>query len=818
MKSFRRKNWLILVAVNLLVISCLQVSTLPFAPSTPKPDPLVMITFRVQLPNPLPPGEKIIFSELDEVTGLAFNQIQHTMEAEDSLHFILILPVRQNSLLKYRYVRQGTYSVLEHTSDGRPVRYRMFHATAPALIQDVIGRWTDTQFNLSHGRITGRAVRVDDSQPISNLLVTASGLQTWTAQDGSFVLEGVPNGTHNLVAYAADGAYLTFQQGATVADGAATEAILQLQPAKFIQVTFILEAPAGTPPNSTVRLAGNLLQLGNTFSSLRGGLGSTAVRLPVMQHLPNNKYGLTLSLPAGSDLRYKYTLGDGIWNAEHTSDGQFYIRQLILPDKDIEVNDTVVTWSDNSILPVTFQVAVPPTSPTDEIVAIQFNPGFTWLEALPMWPSSPQNWEFTLFSPLRGLESIQYRYCRDVQCGSADDSATTGSLAEGRLLPLNGKILLVQDIVEKWIWLDGKIDTAVVPNIQIAPRGSGFIAGIALQEGYHPSWLQRLNQTVTDINSLNANWVIINPTWTFTRAAPAVQEAIPGIDLAGFDLQALATVMRSQGLQTALFPHSLYPKPTAVWWQEAPRDFSWWLSWFEGYRVFVKHHASLAVQTGASVLILGDPSIVPALPNGRLADGSPSNAPEDALERWKEIIQDARQIFNKPIWWAVRYPQDFEAPPAVLDEVDGVYVLWSAPIAKGPEATVSEMAQEAGALFDNQLLPLQQRLNKPIILAVAYPSATGGSTGCLPGLEAGCLDLGLLNPSKPDLPNIERNLVDQENAYNAIFLAINDRLWISGLVSEGYYPPLILQDKSASIHGKPARGVLWFWFAKLLGK
>jgi hypothetical protein len=38
------------------------------------------------------------------------------------------------------------------------------------------------------------------------------------------------------------------------------------------------------------------------------------------------------------------------------------------------------------------------------------------------------------------------------------------------------------------------------------------------------------------------------------------------------------------------------------------------------------------------------------------------------------------------------------------------------------------------------------------------------------------------------------------------------------VVSDGYYPPISLQDKSISIHGKPARGVVWFWFGRFLGK
>jgi len=37
------------------------------------------------------------------------------------------------------------------------------------------------------------------------------------------------------------------------------------------------------------------------------------------------------------------------------------------------------------------------------------------------------------------------------------------------------------------------------------------------------------------------------------------------------------------------------------------------------------------------------------------------------------------------------------------------------------------------------------------------------------------------------------------------------------LVSRGYFAPVALQDKSASIHGKPTSDLLWYWFPRLLG-
>jgi hypothetical protein len=42
-----------------------------------------MITFKVTVEQPLPPGDSIYLSILDEVTGLAFNSHKNIMSADD---------------------------------------------------------------------------------------------------------------------------------------------------------------------------------------------------------------------------------------------------------------------------------------------------------------------------------------------------------------------------------------------------------------------------------------------------------------------------------------------------------------------------------------------------------------------------------------------------------------------------------------------------------------------------------------------------------------------------------------------------------------
>jgi hypothetical protein len=240
------------------------------------------------------------------------------------------------------------------------------------------------------------------------------------------------------------------------------------------------------------------------------------------------------------------------------------------------------------------------------------------------------------------------------------------------------------------------------------------------------------------------------------------------------------------------------------------------VSFFERYSNFILHHASVASSTNASSLILGGDWLDPALPNGLLGDGMPSNVPQDAETRWRDLIKQVRERYSGKIAWALTYPSGTSNPPPFLDQVDQVYIPWSAPLSSQPNATLEDMQAQVGSIFDQEILPFQQRIGKPIIIALSYPSIDGGTSGCIAILGGGCLDYDLLNLPNPDIPELAQNLQDQANGYNAVLSAINQRGWISGYVSMGYFPPAILQDKSISIHGKPASGVIWYWSQKYL--
>lgn len=783
--------------------------------ATATPVALAESTFTASLPAPLNTGESLALGILDEVTGLGLNPLLYPMTSIDAQTYTIKLPLNLNSVIKYRYYRQGPINALEDTVLGQPIRYRLYHASGPGAIQDQIASWTDTAFSAQSGSLAGTVMDSSSGRPVPNILVSAGGLTTWTDSLGQFILNGLPVGTHMLVAYAPDGMYTTFQQGAAVAAGLVTTAPVSIQPVPTVQVTFVVNLPADTVVGAPVRMAGNLLQLGNTFADLNGGISTIATRMPTLAAADGGRQSITLSLPVGADVRYKYTLGDGFWNAEHASDGAFIVRQLIIPASDLVVEDSIVTWASGNSSPILFQVTVPSNTPLNENVSIQFNP-YGWTESFPMWPLGSNQWVYKLYSPLNILGTFHYRYCRSDQCGSADDVETAGAQANNRLVStsLTGENL--QDVVKGWSWWP-ESEPGTIIAVPIKARASGFWAAVEFSPNYHPNWQALLPSTMQSVQALGANTVILTPTWTASSANPLIFAPTPGSDPLWMDTLQAGQYARAQNMSVVLFAAPrLYPS-TPDFWLQAQRSADWWNVWFDRYRAFALYHADLANQVGAQALILGGESVMPAIPGGVLADGSPSGVPADAEAKWRAILTEVRQRFGGQLLWAHPYHGTLVPAPAFVNQVDAIYLLWSAPLAAKAGETPDTLAAAAVTRLDNDVQPFLTAAGKGIVLAVDYPSAQGAALGCVPAGGAGCLDWAALARPYPDTPLAALDLQGQADLYQAMLQAVNQRDWIGGFVSRGYYPPVPLMDKSSSVRGKLASDLLWYWFPRLTG-
>jgi hypothetical protein len=579
-------------------------------------------------------------------------------------------------------------------------------------------------------------------------------------------------------------------------------------------VTFVASLPADSVGGAPVRLAGNLSQLGNTFSDLRGGVSTVATRMPTLSPRQDGRQSITLSLPVGADIRYKYTLGDGFWNAEHAADASFVVRQLIVPPNDVIVQDTIATWqAGTQSAPILFDVTVPGNTPAGETVSIQFSP-FGWTEPVPMWPLGGNRWVYKLYSPLNVLGTFHYRYCRNDQCGSADDVQTAGSAAVGRSVSTSLLSENIQENVSAWNWWP-ESEPASLVAVPVKARQGLFWAGVELSPNYAPNWQALLPSAMQNVQALGANYVVLTPTWTATSVNPLVFAPTPGSDPLWADTLQAVQYGRAQNLNVAIYAvPRLYPSSVDFWFK-MPRTPEWWNSWFERYRAFALYHADLATQSGAQALILGGEAVFPALPNGTLPDGSSSGVPADADARWRAILTEVRQRFTGQLLWAHPYSGGTVRPaPSFIDQFYAVYLLWSAPLASD---SVEAMTNDVVSKLDNEIAPFLLSIQKGVVIAVDYPSAQGAATGCVPAGGGGCLDWNGLARPYPDIPAAGLDLKIQSDLYQGMLQAINQRDWVGGFISRGYYPPVPLMDKSASVRGKPAADLLWYWLPRMTG-
>ena len=400
------------------------------------------------------------------------------------------------------------------------------------------------------------------------------------------------------------------------------------------------------------------------------------------------------------------------------------------------------------------------------------------------------------------VDMLGYRYCRNDQCGSADDAATAGQTSPGRSISTSPATQDIHDTVTNWQWEPVPTGLGAQPTVNIRPQG--FITGVELQPSFHPSWSPFYPNTFQVVKGYRASWTVVDPTWTVSRNNPLVFALKPGPDALRSDLLAQIASARALNMSVAIFPTPRFESLSEDWRYSPPND---WNSWFDRYHAFILYNADLAATSGAQALVLGGERI-PAV----LFDGSP-----DAETRFRGLIAEIRQHFGGQIWWAQPYSGAMQASPAFLDAVDGIYLLWSAPLSQNPAATIEEMSIEAGRRLDADILPYAISIQKPVIVAPVYPSAGGAITGCIPGPSGGCLDWTALSRPMPDIPSVGLDITGQANAYQALLTAVNDRPWLSGFISRGFYPPAALADKSASVYGKPVADILTYWFSHMLG-
>ena len=770
---------------------------------------LAETVFEVTLAEPLNEGETLYLELLDEVTGIALNPTRYIMEAKDNYSYYIRIPLVIGSVVKYRYVREGnSTNIIEHDSNGDVVQYRIELINKAAVVSDFVTGWDTNQYGGPTGAISGYIYDEKSDEPLSEIMVYLNGLKAATTVDGFYEINNLPAGEYSLVAMHPDGKYQIFQQGAVIAENSITPASFGVKKADMVDVTFVMTPPENETTDGEVRFISNLYALGNTYSEQEGGVSVLPSIAPVMDLQSNGTYQLTLSIPEGFDLQYKYSLGDGFVNAEHNEDGSYNVRQYIVPGKKTKVSDTVSSWFSTVGEAIQFNVLVPENTPENDTVAIQFNP-FVWMEPIPMRSLGGNYWTFTLYSPFEYLNNAQFRFCRNNQCGLADDAMTIGTDAAGYMLDLSDSSMTTIDYnLEEWAGLsyqDYSFSPASIPS-----DNNIYYKGIEIDENLNRKSASTSDWGIVNAAVYGANMLILTPTWTTPITNTNLMTVETGSDLLFSELETMSADALELGLTISLFPQPRFTTTKSEYWSHADLSYSWWHDWFNKYEHMILSYAAYAEQKGLQTLIIGGSQISPALPDGSLPNGNSANTPYDFANRWNGLIGSVREKFSGQIFFALPYAKDMNGSMDVLANVDAIYVEMDSAMVSSDSAGLDDVRSGFSSILNTTIYNLYATYQKPIILGIDYPSIKGSASNCQ-NFSNSCEEF--IESQNNAFVSLDLN--GQAQIYQALIEEAIQHNWIYGLVSQGYNPSVTVLDNSRSIQAKPASTVLAHYFNSL---
>ena len=758
-------------------------------PHTVKSAEWVDTTFTVSM-NALPAAEtRFVLDVLDPVAGLDNNIQRFTLSQSGGGQYSAVIPLPLGSVVQYRYAVAEPEQWVEQTPEGQAVLFRNAFITEQTQIKDTIASWPDIPYTSPTGSLNGIVTDQKTDNPIPDVLITLAGYQTYTDATGRFYLQNLPVGVHNLVAATIDGSYQVFQQQANVVAGLSTPALIKLEAMPLVTGTFITSLPEearGAP----VRLAGSLSQTGNSFSDPDTGLTSPANRMPMLTAREDGRFEVQLRLHAGSFLRYKYTLGDGLINAERDSNGQLVNRQFIVPDRDFTVNDQVLSWRVDGTEPASIIVTAPQNTPKEDSISIQLLTD-TWRQPIPMWPLGSNRWMILLYGDSSAPDPLFYRFCRNDLCEIA---AEEGSLENPRQVNFADPSANTSQISSWQAW--NPTGNAGLETQTPVSAPTKVLSGIEFINYYQPSHFWRYLDILTVLQNAGINWIILTPRWTVNtvQGLPFITSD-PAETMLISELSTLIEKAHDMGFSVALYPQLRFDGSAAEWWAASQRDALWWQQWYQQYERFILNYVIFSAENKVDQFIVGGSQVQSTFPGVLQTEGMNFGTPQNSAELWTDLLKKIDQYYSGELLWAQPLSLgtgDYE----FLSYPDGFYLQVSSSLL-GQVYTTDTIRQ----YLDDILADLSKEGTKPVYFGLSAPSALSNSFDEAASLEC-------LSPFNPNLGAEDIDFFGQQYFYDSWLSVLSTSGRMAGFSSRGFFPVAQLTDFSDSIYGKPAMQVI----------
>jgi len=461
-------------------------------------------------------------------------------------------------------------------------------------------------------------------------------------------------------------------------------------------------------------------------------------------------------------------------------------------------NDRNDTNQSNNIF-MSLKVQVPLITPSDEFVCINFD---DLKSPIPMNLDYENNWKIDISADM--IESYNYKYCRNCECGAADEYFKDIEIS-WRTLSFK-EDTSQNDKVNKWRWNDGTYSNfALNENGYKTTKPSSlnktdFMAGMMLIDWWKKDWMKSVGSTLAKIkNDTSSNWIQYTPIPTITQLYPTpliVKNATNGTS--DEDLIKIIQSTHAKGMK-----FFLNPSPWSFTEDNSSENHTqeWWNAYESQWRPIMLQYATLSEENGVEMLEF---KMWPSI------DGISYDESAKMNTLAQNLLDDVRAIYNGKIAVpAIMY----DTTKPILDvQRNTDYIstkLWSYypwHLANTKDDNVTQITTIIESKFDEFVQSYyENNVSKPIIIEqLSAKSYDGGM------IEANTND-EIINPFYKNDSNWTIDLQEQADFYEASLNAISKRDYIHGTFAFTYFYWNSI-DKDLNLRGKPASKVVSKWY------
>ncbi len=452
--------------------------------------------------------------------------------------------------------------------------------------------------------------------------------------------------------------------------------------------------------------------------------------------------------PEGSEMRYRYILGDSFDGIDASPEAVDGFRTLVAPAKNEVVTHVVTRWigqpdpsarREDGSLSVKFRVSVPPETPAGGEIFVSGNrPALG--SGIRMEPHSGNPWIYEADIVFGHDGPLAYKY----------ELRSEGSESLGRSINTNFDGQVVNDWVASWPGLTREVETH-----------ENFVKGIYTPDFFSNNFIGLSESTFPRIVEHEGSAVVVSSVWSYGQSQP-----VPTLEYRGVHAGTVATplelaleqaqIAHDEGLEVFFGPQfNMEQAPGGFEVYNGPKSDEWWTEWLKLADEMWTWQATVAELIDAEYMMVPGP-----LFHVYEYIDKPSDDPFiiNFEAEQTRLMAKIREIFSgKLIVSGSNTNYDFPG----LADFNGVTTYDTGLPELPADTTVAEYIEYYEGRFIERVDPIYEKWGNPVFFYTVHAPAV---------------------PTADD-PSVE---LAQANAIEAIFQVIADRPFINGSLSWAY--------------------------------